>query len=363
MKRAVEFILIVSVFSGFALGNSEPALRDDIRDVRTEAFEQEPMIERLDSIFKAAIDRGTDGDVLARGYLEAAGLTAERGLPDVACGYFRDADVWAVSPDLRARARFNYAQIRYKQAVAAMSPTEEHPGPDVEAAKAKLHEAARAFRAVLEVDPDDAEAARNTERVRRMIGLLDEAEQQAKDQADKLREQADKLDELADRQQQESAQNEQQTQGRVAASKDQSDLSEETERQSNKMQESDPGSDAKQRMQEAQKQQEQAQEQLEQGDPEGASESQLEAAKKLREAAKALREQANKQEGKPQEGESGEPTDEQKEQDGEPGEDEGESRSDRFSEWLLEREQRQREQRDRQLRSMRGRPMPVERDW
>lgn len=366
-KRTFLSVLALGALAIQAYAGTEPTLRGTISAVRGEQLEPEALLERLDGVFKDAEDEGAmAGDALARAYLDAAALAHERAMPDVAAAFFRDADLCATDPDLRARARFNFAQIRYVQAVGAMTPTEERPAPDVEAAKARLLESARAFRAVLDADPTDAVAARHTERVRRMIQKLDEIQQQARDEAqqraDEMREQADRLDELADRQEQESEQNDRGEQGQETASADQSGLNEETQQQSDEMRETNPGSDAQQRLNEAMERQAQAQQELQDGDPSGAAESQAAAAERLREAATALREQADKQEGEQQgEGDAGEPED--GEQEGEPGEEEGESQSDRFSEWLLDREQRQREQQDRQLRSMRGRPMPVERDW
>lgn len=329
-------------------------------------FDGSAAIEGLDARFDAEIAAGGfDGDALARAYLDAGALAVEMGLSDAAARYLREADLWASRSDLRARARFNFAQVRYREAIDAMSPAEDRPTPDVAGAKARLLEAASAFRAVLDVDPDDGEARRNTERVRRMIRMLDEMEQRAQDEADKMREQADKLDELADRQQQESMENERGSQSQDTASEDQSSLNEETAARADEMRESNPGSSAEDRLQDAQEAQARAQEQLESGDPTGASESQLEAARALREAAAELRDQADEKdgEGQPQPGEQGEPQESESPADGEPGDEEGESESDRLSDWLLDREERQREQRDRQLRAIRGRSVPVERDW
>lgn len=245
------------------------------------------LADRLRAIFDEAIAADeTSGDDLARAYLDAAVLVAERGDLDASAAFFREADLWGDARDLRARARFNYAQTRFRQArqemmgVAAPAPGTEgaglmgamqgmmngspsgQQGPDVEAVKALLLDSANAFRAVLDIDPGDAEAARHVERVRRLIRSLEE--------------------------QQEQQQQEQQQDG------DEGD-------------EEHQGEDG------------------EQGD-------------------------------QPQDGEQpGEQSDE--------AQGEEESESDRISDWLLEREERQREQRDRQLRALRGRPVPVERDW
>ena len=235
-----------------ALATGGP-LRDEIRAMRDEPIERSPeqapevvgapgadagegltdeegLAARLDALFADAISAGeVGGDALARAYLEAADLLASRGEPAAAAASLREADLWAASDRHRATARFNYAQIRYLQAVAAMTPGEGGgSGPDVGGAKAALRDAAGAFRAVLDIAPGDGEAARNVERVRRMIRAIEEMERRAREAADAMREQAEQLDELADRQQQESMQNDQGTQSGETASSDQNEISGDT---------------------------------------------------------------------------------------------------------------------------------------
>lgn len=234
----------------------------------------------LRAMFDAALaEDEPDGDALARAYLDASALLAERGDLGSSAEFCREADLWGDSAGLRSRARFNYAQTRFLQAQAEMTGSGNSlvsgsdggsvsgsgpQGPDVEKVKALLRDAANAFRAVLDVEPGDSEAARNVERVRRMIKTIEDQQRENLDQ----------------------------------------------------QQDGEEGEEG------------------EQGDPQNGDQQ------------NGDQEQGDQQ-NEPQDGEQNE----------------GETESDRIQDWLLEREARQREQRDRQMRAIRGRPVPVERDW
>lgn len=336
---------------------AEPTLRESLAGVLAGGDVDEARIEQVEALFDGAPRRG-DGMALA--HLDAAAALADAGRLDLAGAHLAKADLTAERDVVRVAARFNLGQVRYKLASAMLKPAEGGQ-PDLEGAKAMLRRAADAFRSVLDIDPGDLEAARDVERVRRLIGAIEQMQEQAKKQADQMRKQADQLDQLADRQQQESAQNQQQTQQPQQAQQDQSDINEDTAKQSELTQQSR----AQQALQDAMEQQKKASERLEKGDQQAASESQKKAAEKLRESAQALREAADKQEGKrgeqndqKKQGEQGEKPDEKNND-----KQEGESRDDRLTKWLLDREQRQREHRDQQLKALLGRPVPVEKDW
>ena len=333
--------------------------------------------EALESAVAGLFDEAEEtGDALAHARLSAGLMLAEAGLLEGAADQFREADSAARSARFRASARSNLGHLLYRTAMESMAPKADPGGPaggggapDFDGAIATLRRSADAFRSVLDLDSSNSEAARNAERVRRAIDRIEQIRRQAREQAEQMRQQADKLDDLADRQQQESMENDQQAQPSDEAQQDQSSLSEETARQSEQMQQQPGGEGAKEQVERAQQSQQEAQEALEEGDQQGASDAQREAAEQLREAARQLREQADEtdgQQGQPQEGDPGEPSEQDGEQKGEPQpgeEQEGESEEDRIAQWLLDREQRQREQRDQQQRAVRGRGVPVEKDW
>lgn len=335
-------------------------------------LDADTMEEALAGLFE---DTEENGDALAHAELTAAMRMADAGLLGAAADYFREADSAAVSDEFRVAARSNLGHVLYRGAMETMASGggEQGGAPDFDGAIASMRKSAEAFRSVLEIDRSNGEASRNVERVRRAIDRIEQMRQQAQEQAEQMRQQADKLDDLADRQQQESMENDQQAQPGDEAQQDQSSLNEETEQQSQQMREQPGGEGAKEQVEQAQQSQQEAQEALEKGDQQAASDAQREAAEQLREAAKQLREEADQtdgQQGQPQEGQSGEQpeegSEEGAEQDGEPQpgeEQEGESKEDRIAQWLLDREQRQREQRDQQQRAMRGRGVPVEKDW
>ena len=264
-------------------------LQGDLEQPVEQADEDRPVLaDEFRAYFDGLIAEGeAGGDALARAYLDAAAIVAEGGDLDAALEFFREADLWGERAGVRSRARFNFAQTRFLQARAEVMGGETdaagpagggiqgamqgmlqgvqnaaengRQGPDFEVIKARLLDSANAFRAVLDVDPRDAEAARNVERVRRMIKAIEEQQQE-------------------------------------------------------------------------QEQDQQQQQQGEDGEPQDSDQDQQD-------------------QGEQEQGDKGE------------GEQEGESESDRITDWLLDREAQQREQRDRQLKAIRGRPVPVERDW
>ncbi|HHN77795.1 MAG TPA: hypothetical protein ENK11_03845 [Phycisphaerales bacterium] len=353
MKRA----LIALMLSGPSCLAAEPPLRDSIAGVLAGGELDEARIEQVEALFDGAPARG---DAASLAHLDAAAALANAGRFDLAEAHLVRADFAAERDAVRVAARFNLGQLRYSRAVSMLKPEGKDARPDPDGAKAMLARAAEAFRSVLDIAPADAEAARDVERVRRLIDAIDKMQEEAKKQAEQMRKQAEQLDRLADRQQQESMQNQQQTQDEEKAKRDQSDISNETKQQS---EQTEPDA-AKKALQDAMRRQQEASERLDKGDQQAAADAQKKAAESLREAADALRQEADKKEGKQgeqneQDQQQGEQGDQQKNED----QKEGQSRDDRLTEWLLDREKRQREQRDRQLRALLGRPAPVEKDW
>lgn len=312
---------------------------------------------------------GLEGDALARLRLHAGTRLVERGQLEPAAELFRAGDLAGGDARFRAVARHNLAQVRFRQAVDLLNPGGAAP-PDLSGVIARLRESASAFRAAIDADPADAESARNLERVRRMIMQVEQARDEARRQEEKAEQQADELDRLAARQQAEAAQNQSLNQMPQQARRDQEQISQETQRLREQM-ENQPADqeqqspNAQNEMQAAAEAQRRAEDALSRGEQQEAAEHQREAAEHLREAAQRLREQAGSQsnqddaqpESNPEQGEQGQP------QDQPPTENEGDSRDDRLTDWLFDRERRQREERDRQLRALIGRPAPVEKDW
>lgn len=337
-------------------------LRERIRETASSEPGPDELREQLRAIFDSTEARG---DKLARAHLDAASALAETGAHEEAAEHCRRADTSARSDAVRTLARFNLGQLRYRMAVKAMTPP-EGAAPDLDTARSQLHASASAFRAALDTDPNDNEAARNVERVRRLISHIEQMQQQAAEQARQLREQADRLDELADRQQAESIQNDRQTQDTEQARQDQGRLNDETQQLREQMQQqAQAGDEALDALDRAIQQQQQAADQLDQDNRADASESQRNATEALREAARNLREQADQQ-GEPQPSDQDQGEQNQQGEPGlndQPGEEDGPSRDDQIADWLLDREQRQREQLDRQRRAILARPVPVEQDW
>lgn len=319
-------------------------------------------------VVKILDSSGLEGEALARLRLHAGSRLVERGHLEPAAELFRLGDLTGPDAALRAVARHNLAQVRFRQAVDLLNPGGAAP-PDLSGVIARLRESASAFRAAIEADPADAESARNLERVRRMIAQVEQARDQARREQEQAEQQADQLDQLAARQQAEAAQNQALDQMPQQARRDQDQISEETRRLQEQMEDRPPEQDQQPTAQDATRAaaeaQRRAEEALSRGEQQEAAEHQREAAEHLREAAQRLRDQARPQpqqdnaqpENNPEQGEQGQP------QDQPPTETEGESRDDRLTDWLFDRERRQREERDRQLRALIGRPAPVEKDW
>ncbi len=305
---------------------------------------------------------------------------------------FRLADLNATDPAMRAAARFNLARIRYENAMelAAREP---------EQAIEELRDVARTFRSVLEVDPNDADAARNVERVRLEIRRLQEQLRQEAEQQDQRREQmqnlAQQLQQLAERQRQaadESQRAEQQMQQDSAvgaeaarqARSTQDPISEETENlmqqaldMLQQMGETESGqtevSEALGQMAQARQEQSQADQELSRSQPGPAEQDQRDAADLLQQAAERMSQAGG---GEPDERPGQGPGQNQPEQSGEqPGdgrqeqetqaqgpprqvERTGRADGDPIARRLLEKEIL-----DRANRIRRGPPIPVERDW
>lgn len=134
------------------------------------------------------------GDPLARAF-----ALTEAGEHEEAADAWRTVDLGASDDETRALARFNLGMTLVRSARAALDPVpapqtspgtpatqgasqQQSAGPsreDFERAIATLRRAAAATRAVLDVRPGDAEAARHVERIRRLIR---ETEQQRQEQ-------------------------------------------------------------------------------------------------------------------------------------------------------------------------------------
>lgn len=311
-----------------------------------------------------------------------------RGCALLESGDFEDAaEAFRQASDapglLAARARFNLGHALLRQAQSrAAAPSQANSGAshagspptgvDPQRVLDQLRRSAAAFRSVLDVDPTDAEAARNTELVRRMIRDVEEQvrraqeqQQKSNEQAEKLQEQANKLEQLADRQQAQADRSRNsppsQAEQRV---EEQQEINEQTREQMQELGEelgADPAAgEAARRMQEAMQEQREAMQDLADRRPDRAAEDMQEAADKLREAAQKLRDAAQQQEhgqksDRQEEGQRGEQ---------EQGQDQTEQKSpeEQLAERILQMEQAQREQRaaNRRLYSI---PVRVEKDW
>lgn len=276
---------------------------------------------------------------------------------------------------IAAKARFNLGHAllglatQPPQAAPApgASPGAKPPTPpDPQAVLEGLRRSAAAFRSVLDVDPSDADAARNTEIVRRMIGQLEDQMKQAQEQQQKMQEQADKLDQLADRQQKQAdearksppSQTEQRRQ-------EQEQLNEQTQQAMQEMAEQlgaqPEAGQAARDMQEAMKEQQESMEDLDERRPDRASEDMQQAADKLREAAQKLRETAEQQQDQQSQPQEQQDQQQSQQQQAQPQE-QPKSEEERMAEQILQAEQAQREARDR-TRRLYAVPVPVEKDW
>lgn len=317
---------------------------------------------------------------------------------------FRSADIASPDPELSARARFNLGQSLLKEA----SPQEGKP-IDPAQTKARLKEAAQAFRSAFEAKPGDAEAARNVEIARRMLSDLEEQQekqkqqeqqqqqsdknqqkdaksgenqepqnqggdqqeqgdksaQQHQDNADKMKDLADQQNRAADQSKKSSQQknSEERQNERRKAENQQESVSEKTEQQRQESAQS-TSEEAKKKLNEAQKEQRAASEALKQGDEKKAEEHQRNAAELLNDAAKAEQEaaqqakQSHEQKQSKQDQQSAATKAENKQQP----KDEKPKYNETASQ-LLDKERRERDARQQVLRALRGKPVPVEKDW
>jgi hypothetical protein len=319
---------------------------------------------------------------------------------------FRMADLNAESSSMRADARFNLARLAHDNAIGL---SEKDPDKAMEG----LREAARIYRSVLDVRPDDVEAAKNVERSRLAVRaiqqrLKEEAEQQQQ-RAEQLRQMAEDLKDLAERQQNASQQSQaadeqmQQDSSIGAESSRQSrenqeGLSEETEKllqellnQLGQSPDDMPGqtemSEAMSEIEQAMRNQAGAQRDLQQTQPGQAAPKQDQAAQDLAEAAERLSEAAQQQsgDGQPQEQGQGEGQNRSEEpQPGESGEDGAEGDNEQFEQQTqqdrptrprevdrlgeqdgdpIARRYLEKEIFDRANRVRRGPPLPTDKDW
>ncbi|QYK49522.1 MAG: hypothetical protein KF838_06630 [Phycisphaeraceae bacterium] len=311
---------------------------------------------------------------------------------------FRMADINAKSDEIRANARFNLARLAFDDAMATAES-------DPQAAITKLTHAARLYRSVLDVRPDDVEAAKNIERSRlaalQLRQQIEQQDQERQQRNEQLQELAQRLKDLADRQREASersrAAEEQMQQDSSIGSettrqaKDQQEqLSEETRELLSELMNQlaqtprdDPGqtemSEAIADIEEAMHNQGGAQRDLEQIRPGRAAPRQENAADELEEAAERLTQASSQdgegsQQGRPRErqseqgGEQGNEPDGQSDREGQDQQPQptpprevdrlGDQDGDPIARRLIEKEIR-----DRANRVRRGPPLPTEKDW
>lgn len=316
----------------------------------------------------AISDRVEDPSLRALAAYNAGTLAAKMG-DDRSVGLLEQADRTAGSSALRAAARFNLGHAAMPAADAPEDTVEA-----IDASIAALRRAAGLFRSVLDLEPGHAEAAGNTERVRRRIRELQEKREAMEAQQEAMRELAERLEQLAEQQQQEAGESQRRAeQGQTpseASGERQQSLNEQTEGAQQAAESGGMGEEATEAIRDAREAQQRAQEALEQGDAAGAAEAQAEAAEALERAAEAARRGAGEP-GEAQDGEGEGSEGEQSEQaspsaangaDGEqPGDADPGPQIDPLAEALLDKERREREQRTRYLQ--RGGRQQVERDW
>jgi hypothetical protein len=328
---------------------------------------------RAAEILSAALESTEPSETVARARVLEGDAWTDAGRWDSAVAAYAHADLASRNPNVRALARFRIGQARFNAATQAPSPddapqTGAQPSPQppatpdaLERKASQLLAAAAAFRSVLDLDPDDAVAARNTERCRRLAAELLEQAQEQRQQQQAQQQLADQLQQLAEEQQQradDTAQSRPQDAERLE--QDQQQTSERTEQAQQQADQAGANGQTQEAMSRARASQEQAEQALREGDPNSAREAQEQAAQALREAAESLAEQSGEQRPGDEGGEQGEQP--PREGEGEEQADEAEQR-DATAQALLERERRQREARDRQRRATAGRPVVVERDW
>lgn len=315
-------------------------------------------------------------------------------------------DVVAQASDAKVAAAgaFNLGRSLHTRSASEQDPSE----------KVKLLERAEgAFRACVDAAPGDMDGARALEITRREIKAIrdemerrkkeqeqkQQQEQQKKDQEQRAQKQklADTLKDLADKQDKaeqvtkqnedksESAPEQKEQAARDAADEQKGvgqqtqsaaqDLDKQRKGESGKSEAMDTASQA---MKEAREEQSKAEDSLKSGDFKDAREQQKKAAERLREAAEQLEKSASEQskEGKDQgkdqqgKGERGKQQSGDKARDGpqegrESGEPQAEAKpkGDPLAAKLLDREEQARQARQRLIRSMRGKPTPVDKDW
>lgn len=317
---------------------------------------------------------------------------------------FRMADLNADSDSMRANARFNLGRLAYDSAIG-------HSAEEPDKAMAALREAARVYRSVLAVRPDDAEAAKNVERCRLAVRAIEERLQQEaeqlREQAEQLQQMAQQLQDLAERQQEASEQsqsaNEQMQQDSSIGAESsrqsreqQQGLSEETREMLRKLldqlgqtPENAPGqtemSEAMSEIEQAMQNQSGAEQDLQRTQPGRAVPKQEQAAEDLAEAAERLAEAARQQSGKGQQMGQGQgqnrPDQPEPGEGGEDGQSENEEQArqlsgresptkprevDRLGEQdgdPIARQYLEKEIRDRASRIRRGPPLPTDKDW
>lgn len=323
---------------------------------------------------------------------------------------FRAADLAAGTPELSARTRFNLGMALLRQATAKPAPNQAAESPESVAIDPKqvlsqLEASVRAFRSSLEVNPGDDQAVRNVEIARRLMQQIreEQAKQQqqqqgkdgqksdskdqngdpskqqdqdqqgesAKDQEAKQRqEQADKLKDLAKQQSQaadkskdaaEQSDPQKAQDASDASRQQQQDVNEQTKAQQEQMKKDSPedAGSSKEALEKARKEQEAASKALEQNDPKSAQKHQEEAAKALEQAAQS--EEKAAQEAREQAAQERQNQQAQKEAKEQAKQDK--PKYDQSAAQALDKERKQREARQQVLRALRGRPVPVEKDW
>lgn len=395
-------MLIVALFAcslpasiGHALQTSPGRVRDLISHANR-AFERGDAAEALRIYSEIPPKPDRPAEVC---YNEGLAHAAEGDL-DRALEAFRLADLNATTAARRADARHGMARATLGKAMQTAASNPEGALPELE-------RAAGLYRSVLEVRPDDLDAAKDVERTRRLIQRLKEEIERAKAeqaaQRERLGEMAERMKDLAERQEQAAqqsnqaqAQNEQDSsigaersrqarQQQQQISTETGEMFEDLMEQLTQSSPSDPSqtsmSEALAAIDQASQEQQNADKQLGQNRPGEAEPRQRTAAERLREAAERLQEAAEGEGGevgqsaRPSPGESGEegePTPEgesgdqqeqaarESEQEGRPREARrlGREEGDPIARQLIDRELR-----ERATQRRRGPLVPVERDW
>lgn len=331
------------------------------------AASEAPTAEDL-RMLMAISERVQDPSLRALAAYNAGTLAAALG-DDRAVELLERADRTAGSPALRAAARFNLGHAAMPAADAAEDTIES-----IDASIAALRRAAELFRSVLDLEPGHAEAAGNTERVRRRIKELREKRDAIEAQEEAMRELAEQLEQLAEQQEREAGESKSRSeQGQSpseSAGERQQELNRQTEGAEAAAQSGGMDGEGAEAMRQAREAQERAQKAIEAGDTGEAAEAQEEAAEALQRAAEKAREGA----GDGEQGEGGEGDGSEGEQAEQPtsapangadGDQTADAEQgpqiDPLAEALLDKERREREQRTRYIQ--RGGRQQVERDW